>query len=98
MALPVPSSVPASSPTVSGWRRLSPMVLAKMLAVYASGAWVAVVAFLALGLFHGMVVAALAGQYSRALPLVASRSRAIAAYGSGGSSARRKRCCHDHWV
>jgi hypothetical protein len=43
-------------------------------------AWVAVVAFLALGLFHGMVVAALAGRYSRALPLVASRSRAIAAY------------------
>jgi hypothetical protein len=43
-------------------------------------AWVAVVAFVALGLFHGMVVAALAGRYSRALPLVASRPRALAVY------------------
>jgi hypothetical protein len=43
-------------------------------------AWVAVVAFLVLGLFQGMVVAALAGRYSRALPLVASRPRVIAAY------------------
>jgi hypothetical protein len=43
-------------------------------------AWVAVVAFVALGLFHGMVVAALAGRYSRALPLIASRPRAIAVY------------------
>lgn len=43
-------------------------------------AWVAVVAFLALGLFQGMVVVALAGRYSQALPLVASRPRAIAAY------------------
>jgi hypothetical protein len=43
-------------------------------------AWVAVVAFVALGLFHGMVVAALAGRYSRALPLVVSRPRALAAY------------------
>jgi hypothetical protein len=43
-------------------------------------AWVAMVAFLALGLFHGMVVVALVGRYSQALPLVASRPRAIAAY------------------
>ena len=43
-------------------------------------AWVAVVAFVALGLFHGMVIAALAGRYSQALPLVASRPRALAAY------------------
>jgi hypothetical protein len=43
-------------------------------------AWVAVVAFVALGLFHGMVIAALAGRYSQALPLVASRPRTLAAY------------------
>lgn len=41
---------------------------------------VAVAAFLALGLFHGMVVAALAGRYSRALPLVTGQPRTIAAY------------------
>jgi hypothetical protein len=43
-------------------------------------AWVAVVAFLGLGLFQGMVVAALAGRYSRALPLAASRPHVVAAY------------------
>ena len=43
-------------------------------------AWVAVVAFVALGLLHGMVVVALVGRYSQALPLIASRPRAIAAY------------------
>jgi hypothetical protein len=42
--------------------------------------WLAVAAFLALGLFHGMVVAALAGRYSRALPLVRAEPRTIAAY------------------
>jgi hypothetical protein len=42
--------------------------------------WLAVTAFVALGLFHGMVVAALAGRYSRALPLVGAQPRAIAAY------------------
>jgi hypothetical protein len=42
--------------------------------------WLAVAAFLALGLFHGMVVVALAGRYSRALPLVRAEPRTIAAY------------------
>ena len=43
-------------------------------------AWVAVAAFLALGLFHGMAIAAVAGRYSRALPLLSGEPRAIAAY------------------
>jgi hypothetical protein len=43
-------------------------------------AWVAVAAFLALGLFHGMAIAAVAGRYSRALPLISGQPRAIAAY------------------
>jgi hypothetical protein len=42
--------------------------------------WVAVAALLALGLFHGMVIAALAGRYSRALPPISPAPRAIAAY------------------
>jgi hypothetical protein len=42
--------------------------------------WLAVTAFVALGLLHGMVVAALAGRYSRALPLLSTQPRTIAAY------------------
>jgi hypothetical protein len=42
--------------------------------------WVAVAAFLALGLLQGMVIAALAGRYSRALPPLSAEPRAIAAY------------------
>jgi hypothetical protein len=42
--------------------------------------WVSVAAFTALVMFHGMLLAALAGRLSRALPLLASRPRAIAAY------------------
>jgi hypothetical protein len=43
-------------------------------------AWLAVAAFVALGLLHGMVVAALAGRYSRALPLLSNQPRVLAAY------------------
>ena len=43
-------------------------------------AWLAVAAFVALGLLHGMVVAALAGRYSRALPLLTRQARVLAAY------------------
>ena len=42
--------------------------------------WVSVVAFSALVLFHGMLVAALAGRASRAVPLLAREPRAIAAH------------------
>jgi hypothetical protein len=42
--------------------------------------WVSVVAFSALVLFHGMLVAALAGRASRAIPLLARTPRAIAAH------------------
>jgi hypothetical protein len=42
--------------------------------------WVSVVAFAALVLFHGMLVAALAGRLSRAVPLLALTPRAIVAH------------------
>jgi hypothetical protein len=42
--------------------------------------WLSVVAFSALVLFHGMLVAALAGRASRAVPLLAREPRAIAAH------------------
>jgi hypothetical protein len=42
--------------------------------------WVSVVAFTALVLFHGMLVAALAGRVSRAVPLLAREPRAMAAH------------------
>jgi hypothetical protein len=42
--------------------------------------WVAVAAFLALGLLQGMVIAALAGRYSRALPLIGAQLGAIVPY------------------
>jgi hypothetical protein len=42
--------------------------------------WVSVVAFAALVVFHGMLVAALAGRVSRALPLLDPRLRTIAAH------------------
>jgi hypothetical protein len=42
--------------------------------------WVSVAAFSALVLFHGMVVAALAGRLSRAVPLLAPTPRAIVAH------------------
>jgi hypothetical protein len=42
--------------------------------------WVAVVAFTLLVVFHGMLVAALAGRVSRAVPLLAARPGAIAVH------------------
>ena len=42
--------------------------------------WLSVVTFSALVLFHGMLVAALAGRASRAVPLLAREPRAIAAH------------------
>src|SRR6266545_5812649 len=42
--------------------------------------WVSVVAFTGLVIFHGMLVAALAGRLSRAVPLLAARPGAIAFY------------------
>jgi hypothetical protein len=42
--------------------------------------WVSVVAFAALVLFHGMLVAALAGRISRAVPLLGREPRAIVAH------------------
>jgi len=42
--------------------------------------WVSVVAFTMLVLFHGMLVAALAGRLSRAVPLLAARPGAIAVH------------------
>jgi hypothetical protein len=42
--------------------------------------WVSVVVFAALVLFHGMLVAALAGRLSRAVPLLAPTPRAIVAH------------------
>jgi hypothetical protein len=42
--------------------------------------WVAVLAFVALVVFHGALVAALAGRLSRAVPLLAAQPRAIAVY------------------
>jgi hypothetical protein len=42
--------------------------------------WVAVLAFTALVVFHGALVAALAGRLSRAVPLLAAQPRAIAVY------------------
>jgi hypothetical protein len=42
--------------------------------------WVAVAAFTALAVFHGVLVAALAGRISRGVPLLGSRPRAIVAY------------------
>jgi hypothetical protein len=42
--------------------------------------WVAVVVFVALGLSHGMLVAAIAGRYSRLLPLISKPPGAIAAH------------------
>jgi hypothetical protein len=42
--------------------------------------WVSVVAFPALVVFHGMLVAALAGRLSRAVPLLAARPGAIVVY------------------
>ena len=43
--------------------------------------WLAVAVFSALVIAHGMLVAALAGRYSRSLPLIARRGRAIAGHG-----------------
>jgi hypothetical protein len=42
--------------------------------------WLAVTAFVALVIFHGMLVAALAGRLSRAVPLLAAQPGAIATY------------------
>jgi hypothetical protein len=42
--------------------------------------WLAVVAFTVLVVFHGMLVAALAGRLSRAVPLLAARPGAIAVH------------------
>ena len=42
--------------------------------------WVAVAAFATLVIFHGMLVAALAGRLSRALPLLAARPGAVAVH------------------
>lgn len=42
--------------------------------------WVSVVAFAALVVFHGVLVAALAGRLGRALPLLAAQPRAVAAH------------------
>lgn len=42
--------------------------------------WVSVIAFAALVLLHGALVAALAGRLSRAVPLLAAQPRAIAVY------------------
>jgi hypothetical protein len=42
--------------------------------------WVAVLAFTALVVFHGALVAALAGRLSRAVPLLAAQPRVIAVY------------------
>ena len=42
--------------------------------------WVSVVAFAVLVVFHGMLVAALAGRVSRAVPLLAAQPRAFAIY------------------
>jgi hypothetical protein len=42
--------------------------------------WVSVAAFTALVVFHGVLVAALAGRISRAVPLLTARPRAIAAH------------------
>lgn len=42
--------------------------------------WLAVLAFTALALFHGMLTAALAGRLSRAVPLLAPRPGAVAAH------------------
>jgi hypothetical protein len=42
--------------------------------------WVSVAAFSALVLFHGMLIAALAGRLSRAVPLLAPTARAIVAH------------------
>lgn len=42
--------------------------------------WLSVVVFVALVLAHGMLVAAVAGRYSRSLPLLSRRRRAIAAH------------------
>src|SRR6266540_1373895 len=42
--------------------------------------WLAVTAFTALVVFHGMLVAALAGRLSRAVPLLSARPGAIAIY------------------
>jgi hypothetical protein len=42
--------------------------------------WVSVIAFTALVLFHGALVAALAGRLSRAVPLLAARPGAVAVY------------------
>ena len=42
--------------------------------------WLSVAVFIALGLGHGMLVAAIAGRYSRALPLWSKDRRAIAAH------------------
>lgn len=43
--------------------------------------WLAVAVFSALVIAHGMLVAALAGWYSRSLPLISRRRRAIAGHG-----------------
>src|SRR5215218_272648 len=42
--------------------------------------WLSVAAFTALVVFHGMLVAALAGRLSRALPLLSARPGVIAVY------------------
>jgi hypothetical protein len=51
--------------------------------------WVTVIAFTTLVVFHGVLVAALAGWVSRAAPLLGPGSRAIAAHA---------RCCLPRWV
>jgi hypothetical protein len=52
--------------------------------------WVAVAAFTALVVFHGVLVAALAGRVSRAVPLLGTGPRAIAAHA--------RCCCWPRWV
>ena len=42
--------------------------------------WLAVLVFAALGVGQGMLLAALAGRYSRSLPLLSIRARALAAH------------------
>jgi hypothetical protein len=51
--------------------------------------WVSVVAFAALALFHGMLVAALAGRLSRAVPLLAPPL---------APSSPMSRCCCSRWA
>jgi hypothetical protein len=74
---------------LGGGTRLEPLRASNLDFDLVGPGWVSVVAFSALVVFHGMLVAALAGRASRAIPLLGRDPRAFAAHAPC--------CCSPRW-